>query len=214
MLLAKKEATDALNKYILLSHELLTSIVEMGDSEYVGRSSETIMKDIIATDIKLQFTVQQLRGEYEFYNKIDALKRRLVEKETEIFNFTTHLKRADENLRNLLDSSNAFVESIDVARSNSIEVDELVTYGHRISKTMCEKQFEQQRMGFFPPFPTQGQMEETFLFTRESSVSINKPSISNEAGFSKVLEDSMLQEIPELQEGENDGVDPGIDLGW
>lgn len=63
-----------------------------------------------------------------------------------------------------------------LARNHMVEVEDIVNYGHRISRTMCEMQFENQkyetmklqltlnRLVFLPPYPTLPQLQETRLF--------------------------------------------------
>lgn len=58
MIRAKQNAKEALQRFALLTTELVTNILEMGDPEFTGRPSEKIMQEILETDAILQATVK------------------------------------------------------------------------------------------------------------------------------------------------------------
>jgi len=154
---SKNAIKFGLEEFTSLSKELFDSFVtiEEGRSQYREsfREPELIMKDLIKVDQKLQEDVAKLREEQIFFNKILAIRHRLKEKEDEIISLQTYLKRSDEVLRNLIDSSQESLEKIKASQNNKIDVHDLVNYSHFISKTLSEVQFEELASKNREPFP-------------------------------------------------------------
>jgi len=154
---SKSAIKIGLEDFTSLSKELFDSLVtiEEGRSQYRDsfREPELIMRDLIRVDRKLQEDVLKLKEEQIFFNKILAIRHRLKEKEGEIISLQTNLKRSDEVLRNLIDSSQESLEKIESSQKTKIDLHDLVTYSHFISKTLSEVQFEELSSKNREPFP-------------------------------------------------------------
>jgi len=145
MSISKKEASDAINDFAKLSHELMTTVVAMSEGREYSRDPEQVMQDIIIVDQKLQTAVKKLQEEQNFYDEIEALKRRILEKDKQISKLTNLLRGVERNLQHLLDTSKDNVESIKMSQKNQISVEDLVVFSQRVSFTMGETPFDQSQ---------------------------------------------------------------------
>eukprot|EP01125_Pyxidicula_operculata_P014944 TRINITY_DN5039_c0_g1_i1.p1 TRINITY_DN5039_c0_g1~~TRINITY_DN5039_c0_g1_i1.p1 ORF type:complete len:220 (+),score=33.33 TRINITY_DN5039_c0_g1_i1:818-1477(+) len=186
----KREIQGHIIEYNKLFLELINSILVETDGKQSSvnqKSPGQIMTEIVLLDQRLQTSVRKLKEEQQFYDKIIALKDRIKEKDTEIIRLTNQLKRVDQLLQGLLDSSKQTVEAIKLSQKNPVSVEDLVVFGHRVSATMRENPFESAYDTRFyrPPFPDENSIQRSVLYT---GVDIPPPDAEEEEGDKQVKE--------------------------
>jgi len=103
-----------------------------------------------------------------FYNQIEVIKQKISEKDKQIYELSTYLRRIDRNLQHLIDTSKENIESIKTSMINRPSVEDIVVLSQRTSGTMGESPFDWtqgESMFFRPPFPDQTLIQKTYLYT-------------------------------------------------
>lgn len=114
-----------------------------------------------------QVTHIEVKEEQVFHTKVEQLQNAILDKEKQILSFTTHLKRADEKLNSLLDTSHSSLQALTLAEQHPVSVQELVSYSHQVSRRMCEVPYP--NVGLRPnflPYPDFASIEATRLFRK------------------------------------------------